>query len=191
MSLPVPPPLDVQGAFSADDYARISSVISPRGLLWRDEPGDVRSSFYLAVGDVLNAVDQRGQAVLAGSLPGAVAPTLPEWEATLGLPDPCLGAAPAFEERAAQVRARFVGVGGLSRGRYVQFAAELGFEISIENYAWFRVGQSTVDSPVAGDEWRFVLGVRVLSQTTTISTDALMCELNAIRPAETTFILLN
>lgn len=191
MSLPVPPPLDVPGAFSADDYARAFAALSPRGLLWRDEPGDVRSAFYLAVGDVLSAVDQRAQAVLAGSLPGAVAPTLPEWEATLGLPDPCLGAEPTFEDRAAQVRARFVGVGGLSRGRYVLFAAQLGFEISIENYAWFRVGQSTVDSPVAGDEWRFVLGVRVISQTTTIGTDALMCELNAIRPAETTFILLS
>lgn len=188
--LPIPEPIDLDPAFDPENYAQAMAATLPRGLAWRDEPGDVRGAFRLAIGDMLAAIDRAARQILAGVFPGMVSPFLPEWEATLGLPDPCLGDTPAFADRAAQVRARFIGVGGLSRQRFVDFAATLGFTIEITNYAPFRVGQSTVESPVAGDEWRFILGVTVIDNAGDLSTDVLMCELNAIRPAETTFILL-
>lgn len=145
-----------------------------------------------ALGAGLTRLDGAAGVLLDGSLPGAALNAfLPEWEATLGLPDPCAGAAPTFEQRRAQVRSRFLGIGGQSRRHFIEFAGIIGFEIEITNYTPFKAGRSTVGNPVASDAWTFVWGVTIKANTGGLSPAALLCELEAIKPAETTIILLN
>lgn len=127
--------------------------------------------------------------ILAGAVPGSpLSGFLPEWEATLGLPDPCLGSSPTFAQRFAQVGARFIAIGGSSRADFISFAAALGFTITITTYSATHPGPT--GHGFSGTQWNFVIGVTVTANTSGLSSSVLLCELNAIKPAETTIILL-
>jgi len=177
--------------FATADYAAAARALMPRGRAWSQDPSSVQGQLLEALSGSLEDSDTVASALLAGSLPGANPDLLGEWESTLGLPDPCAGPNPTMQQRAAQVLARFVGGGGQSRPRFIQYAALLGFTIQIVNYAPFRAGRSTIGNPLASDAWTFVWGIRVLANTSGLSTDVLICELETIKPAETTILLLD
>ncbi len=189
-SLPVPP-LVANPRFGVADYAVAARALMPRGLAWPAEADTEQSLTLAAIAATFERSDGQASALLSGSLPGHSTPLLPEWEATLGLPDPCAGANPTIAQRLDQVRGRFVGAGGQSRQRFIDFAAALGFTIKITNYTPFRAGRSTIGNPLASDAWTFVWGVTIVETTGALPVDALMCELEAIKPAETTLILLS
>ncbi|RSU46352.1 putative phage tail protein [Sphingomonas sp. S-NIH.Pt15_0812] len=176
--------------YRAGDYATAARALLPRGRAWSTDPDSVQGRVLAAIGEGFARSDAAATTLLAGTLPGAETAMLPEWEATLGLPDPALGDAPTIAQRLDQVRGRFVGIGGQSRGAIIAFAAALGFTIRITNFAPFRAGLSTVGNPVASDAWSFVWGVTVTATTGALPIAALMRELDAIKPAETTVILL-
>ena len=189
-NLPVPA-LVPDPRFAVADYAAAARALMPRGLAWPMDPDTEQSRTLLAIAAMFERSDGYANALLKGALPGEPTPLLPEWEATLGLPDPCAGENPTLEQRLNQVRGRFVGAGGQSRQRFIDFAAALGFTIRITNYAPFRAGLSTIGNPLASDEWSFVWGVTIVETTGALPVDALICELEAIKPAETTLILLS
>lgn len=177
--------------YQASDYAGAARKLLPRGRAWSDDPAGVLAQMLLGVGKVFERSDAALQSVLAGTLPGNLAATLPEWEATLGLPDPCAGDTPTFAQRLSSVRGRFVGAGGQSRRHFIDFAAALGFAIEISVY---KPGQANLPAGTGLDAnslgWMFVWGVRVTASSGDFGADVLMCELNAVKPAETTVILL-
>jgi uncharacterized protein YmfQ (DUF2313 family) len=94
--------------------------------------------------------------LIADAFPATTEDLLPEWEASLGLPDPCQGESPTVQARQAQVVARFAGsfpIGSLSIPSIVNYAANLGFIITITENIPFFVGLMQVgNSVVAGDE---------------------------------------
>lgn len=186
--LPVPPAIN-QARYTLADYLSAAIALLPRGRVWSTDPSSVQAQILTALIGVIERIDAAGNGLLLGSLPGSISPMLPEWESTLGLPDPCLGGSPSFADRATQVLARFVGTGGLSAQRYINFAAALGFTISVQNYAPFQVGVTQVGNPVNDDSWAYVWSVKVLSNAGGLSTDVLMCELDRVKPAETTIFL--
>lgn len=188
-ALPVPR-LDGAARYSRDDYAAAALALMPRGLAWNAEPGSVQAQLLRALVAVLEQNDAAASGILAGSLPGLSTPLLPEWEATLGLPDPCAGDAPTIAQRLDQVRGRFVNAGGQSRERYIEYAAALGFTITITNYAPFRAGRSTAGNPCSSDAWTFLWGVTVVATTGTLPVEVLHCELEAVKPAETTILII-
>lgn len=189
-SLPLPT-VYVHPRYHAIDYAAAAQALMPRGRAWPQEPDTVQSRLRSAIGLTFERSDGHAGMLLAGALPGALTPLLPEWEATLGLPDPCAGASPTIAQRLDQVRGRFVGAGGQSRQHFIDFAAALGFVISITNYAPCRAGISTAGCLVSGDEVSFVWGVTIDEVTGNLATDVLKCELEAVQPAEGTLIFLN
>lgn len=177
--------------FSASDYARCILALLPFGRAWLKDAGSVQAQTSMALSPSFERVDSAASNLLALSLPGENADLLEEWESSLGLPDPCAGPNPTTAQRAAQVKARFVGGGGQNRARFIDYAATLGFEIEIVNYSPFRAGRSTCGNPCASNAWTFVWGIRVLANTSGLSSDVLLCELEAIKPAETTVVLLS
>jgi uncharacterized protein YmfQ (DUF2313 family) len=187
--LPSPPaPVGVP-RFLAGDYAAAASALLPRGRVWSDDPASVQQLLLLGLGKTLERSDGAAMALLAGSLPGAmVSGFLPEWEATLGLPDPCIGSSPTFAQRFAQVLARFVGVGGQSRQHYIDYAAALGFTITITTYSTALPGPT--GHGIASGQWPFTWGVTVTANASGLPSSALQCELEAIKPADTTIIFL-
>lgn len=177
--------------YTAADYAGAARALLPRGRVWPTDADSVQTQLLAALGKTFERSDAAASVLLDGSLPGNDADLLDAWEASLGLPDPCAGPDPTDQQRGNQIRARFIAGGGQSRERYVEYAATLGFTIVIENFAPFRTGRSTVGNPLASDAWTFVWGVRVLANATDLSLDVLICELETIKPAETTIILLS
>jgi uncharacterized protein YmfQ (DUF2313 family) len=115
---------------------------------------------------------------------------LPEWEQTLGLPDPITGPGSTIDQRRAEVVARLVGAGGQSRERFIEFAASLGFTITIGNYSPLRIGHFNAGDEARSAAWLDVWAVHVTANTGNLSNDDLKAELDAIRPAETTVILV-
>lgn len=178
--------------FTRADYAGALLALFPRGGVWNEGPDSEQGKVRTALGATFERVDADASNLLALSLPGDNPDLLTEWEATLGLPDPCIGPDATLEQRQASVRARFLGsAGGQSRSRYIAYAAELGFEITITNFQPFRVGRSTVGMPLYSDAWTFVWGVTIVANHGDLSPDVLLCEFDAMKPAETTVILLS
>lgn len=174
----------------AADYAGAIRALMPRGRAWPNDPDTVQSRVIAALAQTPARVDQAAGALLDGSLPGNNLDLIPEWEATLDLPDPCAGPNPTLAARAFQVRARFVGSPGQSVGFFIAFAAALGFKITITTWAAFQADVSAVETPLYGDDWFFAWGVHVVANTGGLSTDVLLCELDTLKPAHTYVFLI-
>jgi uncharacterized protein YmfQ (DUF2313 family) len=142
----------------------------------------------------------RANYLLIDSFPSTTYELLPEWESTLGLPDPCAGVAPTVQQRRTQVVARLTNVGGASIPYIVGFAASLGYAISITQFAPARVGQSRVGQPLCGVAWAFAWQINASLNTIVRSrvgaaavgeplaawgNAVLECELRAVMPAHT------
>ncbi|MBV8971907.1 MAG: DUF2313 domain-containing protein [Sphingomonadaceae bacterium] len=181
----------MSGRFSAADYAAASLALRPRGPVWPDDPTSVQATTLAALSASLARSDADAVALLVDAFPFTTLDLLPEWEASLGLPDPCAGPSPTIGQRQAQVRARFIGGGGLSRSRYIAFAAALGFTITITVFSPFRVERNRIGDPLASDDWAFAWGVNVVTNFGGLSTDVLLCELQSVAPADTTVFILS
>jgi uncharacterized protein YmfQ (DUF2313 family) len=82
--------------------------------------------------DLLNEMDAAG-----------VSELVPDWEAIMGLPDPCLGLNPAFEDRRLAVRRRLFEVGGQSRAYFIEIAVRQGYpDATITEHRAPRMGRS-------------------------------------------------
>ena len=172
--------------FLAADYASALKALLPRGRVWPDDPASTQQMTLLGLGKTFERCDAAAMSILAGSLPGSpLSGFLPEWEATLGLPDPCLGSSPTFDQRFAQVAARFVASGGSSRAALIAFAAAIGFTITVTAYSATSPGPS--GHGFTGTQWNFVLGIHIVSGT---PLTVLQCALEEIKPAETTIIFI-
>jgi uncharacterized protein YmfQ (DUF2313 family) len=172
--------------FSLADYAGALLSLLPRGRAWSGDPQSTQYATLTGLAGVMEQVDGDAVDLIADGFPATAVNLLPEWEQSLGLPDPCAGPSPTVSQRQAQVAARFAGGGGQSRQRFIDYAATLGFEISITVYAPFCSGRNTCGQPVYGQAWAFAWSVQVLSNTSGLPNSVLECELNAIKPAETT-----
>jgi uncharacterized protein YmfQ (DUF2313 family) len=188
-SLPIPD-LDGRARYEIEDYVAAALALLPRGRIWTTDADSAQAKLFRGLCRGIARIDGVAGGLLAASVPGQVGPMLPEWEASLGLPDPCIGPDPDFSQRARQVRTRFTDTGGLSAARYIGFAASLGFEITITTYAPFRAGLSRAGDALADDAAYFLWGVTIVSATGEFSSDVLLCELERIKPAETSVFLL-
>lgn len=190
--LPAPPAPVGTARYHGADYAAAARALLPRGRAWFDDPDGVQNTLLGAIGATFERIDAAASVLLDGSLPGSPqSALLPEWEATLGLPDPCAGDSPTFDQRRDQVRSRFIGGGGQSRRYFLDLAAALGFDIAITNYSPFRVGHSSIDEPLADSAWTYTWAVTVLTNRGGAPVEVLTCELAAVRPAGTEIILLS
>jgi uncharacterized protein YmfQ (DUF2313 family) len=115
--------------------------------------------------------------------PATTSELLPEWEESLGLPDPCTPLNPSTAQRKAAVLAKFLATGGQSPSYFIAVAAALGYPITITElptpYHWqinaptVQVSYFTAGISVAGDPlWK-------------IGNLELECRIRSIMPAHT------
>lgn len=130
--------------------------------------------------------------------------SLEDWEADLGLPDPCVTSAQSVEQRKASVRSKASGVATITPQEFVKLAARLGFIVALEEPFAFRVGESSVGW--GGDElsnvgleqqwvlhvfdmpvWQFEVGVSEVGVDRLLDFDLgpLECVVRRIRPGWT------
>lgn len=181
----------MSGLYSTEDYAAAFRALMPRGRAWPEDPQSVMMQVLAALSTVYALSDSAAIALLVDAFPVGTSDLLPEWEETLGLPDPCAGDAPTTAQRQAAVHARFIQGGGLSAERYIEFASALGFSIAIAGYATFRAGRAHAGEPVAGDDWAYAWSVTVTADRNALGLDVLRCELEAIKPAATAILIID
>ena len=181
------------------DFQQAMLRLLPRGRVWRRDPGSNLSALFLALAPTYTRNTEAAAQVLIDASPATTQNLLVEWENSLGLPDPCTAANPSVQQRRAAVRAKWGARGSLTIPYFVALAANLGFTITITEFAPYAVDMPC-DMPLNGPEWAFVWQVNAPQITTFYfsadqssvddpleSYDAgeLVCRITADAPAET------
>ena len=73
-----------------------------------------------------------------------------EWEETLGILDECTG---PLGDHAGNPALKFSARGGQSKAYFISLAEQLGYEITITEFAPFRVGINRIGDPLSGEGW--------------------------------------
>lgn len=189
-------------SYSIADFAAALQALFPRGRAWPREPDAVQSVVIAALAPTVQRHHARANQLLVDAFPSSTLELLPEWEETLGLPDPCQGLSPTISQRRAQVVARFAGRGGQSVPYIVAYAANLGYAITITQFAPSRFGRP-FGLPMGGVAWAHAWQVNAPSVTFhqfLFGTDAfgspfeffgnavLQCELQRLAPAQSVLL---
>ncbi|KXV50241.1 phage tail protein [Gluconobacter albidus] len=142
-------------AFSAEDFRQALLRLLPRGAIWSRERDALPSMLATVWGKTFARNSDRASDLLTEAFPETTVELLEEWEKTTGLPDPCAGESPTLSLRRSQVVARLTDGGGSSIAYYIAFAAALGFQITISEYAPARADIFRAGDPVYGSDWAF------------------------------------
>ncbi|MFT9385515.1 YmfQ family protein [Acetobacter sp.] len=187
--------------YSADDFLAAFQRHLPTGPIWPRDPGSNQAAALRCLMPTLERLAQRDANLLIDAFPATTVELLPEWQASLGLPDACAGTDPTIEQQRAQVVARLTDSGGASVDYFVGFAANLGYDISITEFAPARADFLCADDPVYDPFWAYMWRVNAPAVTVEyFSADVsfadeplaewgnavLECEIQARKPARTT-----
>jgi uncharacterized protein YmfQ (DUF2313 family) len=185
--------------YSANDFTRALQAKLPRGRVWPRDEDSEQTGTLKGLAPSCARFNARANDLLVDAFPASTLELLPEWEKTLGLPDPCVGPSPTIEQRRAQVVARFIADGGQSVAYFISVAAALGYTIAITQFAPFRFG-SRFGQPLCGDVWANVWQVNAPNFTIEFfqfgvsgfgepfafwGNSVLQCELQRLSPAHT------
>lgn len=139
---------------------QIAGVLTPRGPAWgTDEAGDGRQAgpvmrtLWRALAAWVARHNTDDWRLATQAVPSAVTDALADWEAELGLPDPCAGVQPSTAARVRAVRARFAAYGGQSPAYFICLAAALGATIWIEEPTQFFCDESEVTGDSIFETW--------------------------------------
>jgi len=181
------------------DFQQAMLRLLPRGRVWRRDPGSTLSALMLALAPTYSRGMQAAAQVLIDGSPATTENLLPEWEASLGLPDACTAANPSVEQRQAAVRAKWGARGSLTIAYFVALAANLGFTITITEFTPFAVDRPC-DEALCEPEWSYVWQVNAPPVVTfyfavdesgvddpleVYDAGELVCRVRADAPAET------
>ena len=184
----------------AAEHLAAARALTPTGPVWPRQPGTAQDSTLAGLVAGAARLRARARALLVDAFPGTTLELLPDWESSLGLPDPCVGVPPTLAGRRAAVTARLAARGGQSIPYLVGVAARLGFTVTIEEHAPARAGLFTAGAPLTGEAWAHALTVRAPATTVTRFTAGgstageplrawgnapLECALRRLRPAHT------
>ncbi|MBB2981738.1 YmfQ family protein [Paraburkholderia tropica] len=184
--------------YSAADYLRALLAHLPRGRVWPRDSEATQVGVLGTYTPIFERLNARANNLLVDAFPSSTYELLPEWESTLGLPDPCAGEAPTTEQRVAQVVARFTATGGQSIAYYTAVAKAIGYEITVTQFVPAQFGMA-FGKPFGGDDWAFswqvnapTFSINYLSFGGSFGTpfatwgnNVLQCELERIMPAHT------
>jgi uncharacterized protein YmfQ (DUF2313 family) len=130
-------------ARTADQYRQQLSGLLPSGPAWDPELVPEIALVLAGVSQEFARLDARAVDLLNEMDPADVSELVPDWEAIMGLPDPCLGLNPAFEDRRLAVRRRLVEVGGQSISYFIDIAVSQGYpDATITEHRAPRMGRS-------------------------------------------------
>jgi uncharacterized protein YmfQ (DUF2313 family) len=168
----------ITGLYAPFDYAIGLSNLLPPGRAWPREETSTQFKLMQGLAVAFARSDAAAVQLLRDANPATTFNLLPEWEESLGLPDPCLGASPTIAQRQASVLARFTGVGGETAAYIESYAAALGYTVTLEPNAPLRIGIGTIQQPIQDESYFFVLTISCPEMNS-----ALECELNGIMAA--------
>ena len=190
-------------SFSLADYTQALLAMLPRGIIWQRDPASVQGTVLQGTAQTLIDTTNRAGDLLVDAFPSSTAELLPEWELSLGLPDPCVGELPTVKQRVQAVVSKFLADGGASVAYFVALAASLGLTVTITEFAAMRAGIMEAGDMVVGDDYAYHWQVNVAASQLTYyfeagaasagdaletfgSTNGIECIFGRIKPAQTT-----
>ena len=186
--------------YTKENYRQLLYKLTPRGLAWPREKISTLYAFYLGLACELFRMSERALQLIEEADPRTTTELITDWERIVGIPDECQQPADTLERRRADVVARLTTLGSLSRQFYIDFAAYLGFTITIEEFRPFRVHYSSAGDALTNGDWVYTWRVHApiqmikyfsagISQAgdplASWGNDFLECSLNKRKPAET------
>jgi uncharacterized protein YmfQ (DUF2313 family) len=195
---PYPPPVN-----SPEDYLAQFQRLLPHGRVWHRGWGWLQDADLLTLMPLWARLQLSLNDLISEIVPCTTSALLPEWEASLCLPDPCTGPLPTTQQRVAAVCGKFAARGGQSLAYFERLAASLGFEIEIETFVPFYAGRGRCGDRLYDEAWAFAWHViaiptQIIYFRTGISTagdplatwgnQLLECEFNRLKPAHTIII---
>lgn len=128
---------------TAGQYAEQLRALLPAGPAWDPEQVPEVDQVITGLSLEFARIDLRAFDLLTEMDPNGVSELVPDWERVMGLPDPCLGLNPSFEDRRLSVRQRLVAVGGQTPAFYVDIAISQGYpDATVTEYRTPRMGRS-------------------------------------------------
>lgn len=157
-----------------EDYGQLLLQLLPQGFAWNKEPDALLAALLLGLGDGLAEVERRGCDLLEELDPRATEELLEEWERALSLPSKCTGRLETLELRRQALVFRLTAIGGQSPAYLVDVAAQLGFEITIEEH-FPTTCEGLCTDPLLGPEWTHVFTVHARPDVSEWSTCESVC----------------
>jgi uncharacterized protein YmfQ (DUF2313 family) len=188
----------------AGDLLGAAQALLPTGAVWPRHPGTTQETVLRGLAAGAARLRARARALLVDGFPATALELLPEWEASLGLPDPCAGEAPTLQGRRRQVVARLTSRGGQSIPYFLGRAAALGYAVTIEEFTPFRLGRR-LGTRLGGEDWAHAWAVRAPLTTVTPfrlgasflgerfrswGNAVLECELRAVGPRHSVLLFI-
>lgn len=186
--------------FTKEQYREMLYRLTPRGRAWSRERASTLYQKYSAIGQELERIDLRGVQLIEESDPRTTVEMLEDWERALGIPDACTPPALTLERRRSDIVARLTQQGSLSKQFLIDFALNLGFTITIDEFRPFRAGFSEAGDPLTNGDWVYTFLVHAPIETINYfsagisqagdplanwGNDFLECAINKRKPAET------
>ena len=132
---------------SEDDFLALSQDLLPPGPAWPRDLDAMLTQMLRGLAVSPARGHARQVALLADLNPATTVELLPEWEASLGLPDPCSGPGATIGARRAQVLARLRADDGQRISYYVQVATDLGYTVEIAELSNGRCDETACNEP--------------------------------------------
>lgn len=183
-----------------DDFLVALQSLLPRGRAW---PRDADAKLTLLLRGFAKAQAEahaRQIDLLIDAFPARTEELIAEWEASLGLPDPCIGPQALISERQGQIVARLTNSGGQSIAYYQDLAVSLGGSITVTEYQGWRWGVDHWWAPWRNEGWAHVWLV-TLAQTAVFNfewgisamwepywqtaNNPILCEIRRLAPGHT------
>jgi uncharacterized protein YmfQ (DUF2313 family) len=178
-SPPAPPP------YTQDDYAGALAALMPRGRAWPTDSTSILQKTLRALAGLPARLSTALAQLLLDAFPATSVNLIADWEASLGLPDPCAGPAPTLSLRQAQCAQRFAGSGGASVPYLIAVAAALGYPVTITEHTGADAHKFTVNAPTISESF-FRVGTSRVPEPLVDGGNALLeCVINEIKPAHT------
>lgn len=121
-------------ARSVEQYQQLLIALLPRGAAWPTEPDSELGKLMLGVAEECRRIEQRIDTLIEESDPRTVFELIDEWEKDWGLPSKCVQPT-TLQERRNVLTNKMIGIPNQSRQTYIDRAAQLGYSITITEYA--------------------------------------------------------
>ncbi|MBJ7537156.1 YmfQ family protein [Marinomonas transparens] len=146
----------------ASQYQQTLLALLPQGSAWPRNPDSELGKLMAGLAEELARIDQRALEVLNESHPSQAYETFAEWEEEYGLPDPCSGANPSFQERLAALLQTYRMQGSQNREFFIEMASIMGYEITITEYQTSMYGER-FGGLYGGEDWAFTWQINAAS----------------------------
>lgn len=141
-------------------YARQLAQLLPQGAAWRHAPDGPFAGLLRAIAAEFARIDSRALDLVEEADMRTALELLPDWERVAALPDTCTGAPDNVAERQVALHQKLTGVGGQNAAAFVEIAAQLGYQIDIEEHRPARMGMR-MGERLNGQDWAFAWTVHI------------------------------